>query len=424
MIAFYRPSAGVCAAAIGSLYGNIDYSREIGYGSALPMHLIHENEPVYLFGISFNRQEMEYLCSKCPVTFIDHRQENIDFVNSLNMFNITMICNPDEPMSVQTWKHFCPHKEVPKAVELFGNYMMWRLNPEVLSFHYGCVMLDMETSDIWKALILNTDNIVEKTIERGSLYLQYIDILNTEVANDLIYPTTMDGVPILAANIRMSDSLFFTKVNTEGYELAAQYHWVWETQSFRINLTRLNKSVGYSAAVMAKKYGGNGTEGAAGIVIKDIKPPFRQMAIRDDEPFHQIWKYTKSEELLTRVPRAVVQMAEQQKRKNGWAQYTTTINGQPVSCLNYPTLDWVINPKHTSISDYQISWVWESGGRYRLMVLPLTPSFNVSKLGLGDPTVITENGIHIYHKGVLPNGILVPESTVQTVTIEPVLLEY
>lgn len=398
MIVFYRPGSGEPAAAVVRMYGDA-YIQSIGYNAPLPDHVIG-NETVYLFGVRFTEQELVAIADQATdIVFIDHRDDNNKFIESIRQkhqhFNskIKTITDENTPMSIQVWKHFFPREEVPRAIQYFGQYMVWDLSDQcVIYFNYGLVTLQRDQLETWLSLIRNENQMVDKILHRGKEFYSYYDALHQIYASFLVYKTTINKVPVLAANTRIVNSMMFDYVDKDKAKLGVLYAWQPKQKIYSVSLYRLHDD-DTNAAEIANNYFGGGSSFAAGFRWESL--PFHQR--RQHKDLLQGVNLAKAEKTVQDSIQGSGNLSEEtplqrlisdNNQRQSYQQYEAVINGSPVIAANLPHLSWKINRRIIKAADIKVSWFWNAReGSYGLLVKDLnlqqTNSEDVAKrLGL------------------------------------------
>lgn len=386
MIVIYRPRSGEPAAAIANIAG-ITFCHQANYNSSLPENLLI-NTRIYLFGVTYTEHELDWMAEAVEdIYFFDHRDKNIQFMESARKNNskldrkLTIFGDQDIPMTIQVWNHFFPDNEkIPDAVYYFGKYMVWDLEDiSVLHFHYGLSLLPVDQIDTWKTLIRNENNIIATTLKRGRMFHKYYDAINQIYADELVYDTEFDGIPVVAANTRTAvNSLMFDYTKHDVAIFGLLYQWDNKNEVYIVSIYKLNGSE-YAASDLAAAYGGGGSSQAAGFRCKEL--PFKQMkrsnnVIKDvdlkgsNKIVDDVMQQEKCDE------ESMLHMEIHKKnQKHSYAQYESTIYNHPVVMANLPHLAWSVDTRCVKTADIKVSWYWSGKhGQYVMMFKDLTES--------------------------------------------------
>jgi oligoribonuclease NrnB/cAMP/cGMP phosphodiesterase (DHH superfamily) len=173
-----------------------------------------------------------------------------------------------------TYEYLHPGEdEIPYVVELVSDYDTWNhQNPEVLWFQRGMLLretdpVNPEAMRLWDDLLsISQDHyMLEQILGEGEIVQQYIKQHNKTSAKTLVFPTTLHGHTVLAANMPFSGSHIF-----EGYEepeIMSSFYYLPSGQ-WRVSLYSNNEAV--HCGEIARYFGGGGGRGAAGFVTETL----------------------------------------------------------------------------------------------------------------------------------------------------------
>jgi oligoribonuclease NrnB/cAMP/cGMP phosphodiesterase (DHH superfamily) len=261
---------GKCAAAIvGKFYFGakmkfveMDYAKKINF-----KYIVLDSEPVIIVDFSFKPDAMDELLRVTKnVVWIDHHATARDYpyqhLDGLRNFQDKAMAGCE-----LTWNYFFPYAQMPRSVQLIGDYDKWALKfqPECFQFYEGMKLVENEPlSFIWNEL-LDTSYYkkVSEIIESGKTAIQYRDSYCAGLCKAYGYETEIDGNKAYACNQFMFGSGGFVEKFQE-YPLCLAY--IHDGKKFTVSLY----STKIDVSVIAKNHGGGGHKGAAGFVCESL----------------------------------------------------------------------------------------------------------------------------------------------------------
>ncbi len=391
-ICLYRYGSGMCAATIAVNHG-CAYAKPVQYESTLPLLHIQPGEIVYLFNVTSAPYDLEELSKLAKeVHFFDHR---LDLLEEMQRFGHGIIVHGDgtKSMTEEVWDYFCPGQPIPLSAKLQGQYIMWDLvDPQVLNFFYGSKTLQLSKEQTWVDLLNNTSGCVDRVLVTGEGICKYFTKRDQIIAKDLVYKTTIDGLPALVANTRICNSLMFDQVKNVrdvADNLAILYQWDPKHHVFNFTLSKLktkNDDSRFSVGELARKYNGGGSVDVGGFRCERNKFPFNIHGTPEDGTMQysdDLYQALNDEFLRVDGHPGIRNVLQNILETESIGQSETRIGTVPIVACNLPHLAWQVNRWHTNYSGVKLSWVWEpwmmlcgncnttnQAGAYRLMIEP------------------------------------------------------
>lgn len=355
-------------------------------GASISNLSLRPGEPVYILDFTYPLEEMRYLCANHPVTYINHHsQPTKELLDAGLQFEGSW--NDDEAACVQTWRYFYPDQDVPNAIAWIGDLDAWNLKfKESIPFSYGMRMLGLKpfpTNDkLWKALLTSDTELLLNILDRGQLIMNYTDVLYRAYANDLAYPTEVDGHKFMAMNVRGIISLGFKFCDLKDCEGVLAYRWINDAQAYRASLfsigTRSEQQGSLDMATMAQKFGGNGHPGAAG--FSAIELPFKQNGIPGKEPTYED-PYAAVYKKIDENPGLEAYVMSCSRATAFGAAFITFFEDLPCVGINTPETDnRALNVLNTINYKIGIYFVWTNCGKYRIILKSLCEGVDIAKI--------------------------------------------
>lgn len=243
-------------------YIEVDYKDEIDVGA------IGKDELIYVVDFSFKPHVMEEVLKKTKlVVWIDHHKTAFEYQYPRRLSGLR---DKDYAACELVWKFLFPDKELPRAVELIGDYDKWalRLKPECFQFYEGMKLEDTSpASAIWNWVIKSTDLVGEITA-KGKDCITYRDNYCGDMRNSNGYRTKFERWNCYALNVYGFGSPGFGDVCMGTYDACIAYIHDGEQYTVSMYSTKIDVSE------ICKKHGGGGHKGAAGFVCEEL--PFKK----------------------------------------------------------------------------------------------------------------------------------------------------
>jgi uncharacterized protein len=280
---------GICSMEIArrALGDSVTY---LGYDYGQLVPDLTPYDIVYLIDVSFPIDAMKQYASK--IRLIDH---HVSLVKALDAENIvlqdryTMV----GPSACRlAWQYFFGSRtsdldaylncrvEEPYAVQLLGLFDVWqRDNPDVDRFQLGL----QSVKDIdWEMLLRSVkltkcyDGMtggpdaafyVDGVIERGKIIQDYTSVVNAQISQTRGFDVRFEGLLFRALNIARSNSLTFSAAIRPEHDGCLSYFW--DGAKWKVSLYSV-PGKDHDMSLIAKKFGGGGHYGAAGMVLQNL----------------------------------------------------------------------------------------------------------------------------------------------------------
>lgn len=256
---------GKCAAAIVGKFTpeNVEYF-ETDYKDPLPENL--EGKKVIIVDFSYKPDMMQRLLERVQtVIWIDHHETAKEYPYQM-LPGLRNFDHPGYSGCELTWKYFS-NNQMPKAVELIGDYDKWALVlPDSKAFYEGMKLeKNGPTEVIWTELLDPAYyQRCNQIIINGRTAQTYRDNYCNGLCKSFGYETEIDGHRAYACNQYMFGSPGFGHRFSQ-YPICIAY--IHDGNRFTVSLYSESVHVGE----IAKKYGGGGHKGAAGFTT-DLLP--------------------------------------------------------------------------------------------------------------------------------------------------------
>jgi oligoribonuclease NrnB/cAMP/cGMP phosphodiesterase (DHH superfamily) len=177
---------------------------------------------------------------------------------------------------ILTWKYLFPNELLPSAINLLGRYDVWDIDEPVLNFQYGMRINDtwpITQSSFWTKIIENHYDIVQKTINNGTIIRPYEERQYEIYVKSQAFEITIEGLKAIVVNRRLISSIFFKSIwDHSKYDLMISFgikkNCTWD-MSFYTDKPNIDVSK------IAQKYGGGGHVQAAGVNgLKELPSEF------------------------------------------------------------------------------------------------------------------------------------------------------
>lgn len=268
---------GKCAAAIVFHHykGEVEL-HGMDYGDPIPWDRL-EGREVIMVDFSFQPfDEMRKLKNiTTKLTWLDHHKSAMSDAVSFHFE-----CHGYKPENLEfagcelAWKHFHNTDKIPVGVWWLGRYDIWKHEDreDILSFQSG--MKSYETgpiADVWPMVFQSEPEFLNDTCHRGKIIQASMNNSNADLAQKLCFPTTMDGLRLIAVNRGPTGSPFFKTVwDRDKYDAMCAFHLRPDGQ-WSISLYSDKEEV--DCSVVCKARGGGGHKGAAGFQTREL--PFK-----------------------------------------------------------------------------------------------------------------------------------------------------
>jgi oligoribonuclease NrnB/cAMP/cGMP phosphodiesterase (DHH superfamily) len=285
---------GRCAAAIVGI-AILDVTKtdfvEIDYKSVPDLSVVRYGEEVFIVDFSFRPDDMDRLLEKTKnVIWIDHHATASKYPYVGKIAGLLDFTEKGYSGCELTWKFMFPDKEMPKAVELIGDYDSWRLkkSPDCFNFYEGMKLEDNgPRAPVWSWLffrnaITSFGYSFEKISSNGKACIKYRDAYCKEMRQSFGYETEITGVGDFGENACghtiKAYALNVYRFGSQAYgDLVDKYPiviaYVYDGENYTVSMysTRNNIHCGEICKAIG---GGGGHKGAAGFICKEL--PFRK----------------------------------------------------------------------------------------------------------------------------------------------------
>ena len=268
----HNDADGRCGAAIANraIFGEKEFI-EIDYKDKVDLTKIRADENILIIDFSFKPEIMNpLLIITQNVTWLDHHKtafeyrydfpDQLDGIRDINYSGCEL-----------AWKYFFPTLQIPKAVELIGDYDKWalKLQPECFDFYEGLKLEDTQpTSSLWDELLNQESSKYFEIITQGKSAIKYRDNYCAKIRYEFGYEVQWEEHKAFATNIYQFGSKGFGEKMQE-YEFCISY--IHDGKRFTVSLYSIR---GIDVSEICKKYGGGGHSGAAGFVCNEL--PFKK----------------------------------------------------------------------------------------------------------------------------------------------------
>lgn len=270
MYAFYHSGDfdGKCSGAIIKLKYPDCFLYGINYGEEFPWPIIKQDDTVFMVDFSLPKDDMIKLDTMCDFKWIDH---HINAIQEMENLIADSFLNNDYAACQLTWMYLFYNKNIPKVVNLLGDYDIWNhKDPDVLPFQMGLKLKDMDPSidmDIWKKLFFPGFFFpyYKKFIKIGKHILKYQETENKQMIRNA-HEVEFEGYKCIALNTMNSNSSIFNSLDNVYYIKILYYNdgkkWTYSLYS--------DEESDINVGEIAKKYDGGGHFHAAGFILNKL----------------------------------------------------------------------------------------------------------------------------------------------------------
>jgi oligoribonuclease NrnB/cAMP/cGMP phosphodiesterase (DHH superfamily) len=241
---------------------------EMGYKDPLDLSRVERNETVVIVDFSFKPPEFSALQKHTfNIIWCDHHKTAKEYPYALgDIAGLRDFSDKGLSGCEVTWRFVFPHKPIPGALRLLGDYDAWRMEdkPRCLEFYEGLKLRDTSPrSVIWVALLQDPCPLIGQIVSEGQAAMMYRDTYCASIRKSFGYETLIDGHMAFAVNV--------FGFGSQGYgELFVKYPvcvaYIFDGKRFSVSLYSESVDVGE----ICKKFGGGGHRGAAGFVCEKL----------------------------------------------------------------------------------------------------------------------------------------------------------
>lgn len=230
------------------------------------------HETVYMVDVSIYPMRLMFeLAARCKLIWIDHH------ITAMKAY-AELVHGPDKLEYIKgyraskkggacilTFEHLHPRLNVPRAVNLVGQYDVWNLeNPATVHFSYGALMheTDPRTEEglsFWKRVMFDEEFLFEVLI-KGEHLQKYENNKNASFIAENAFEVEFEGLKCLATTAMNVNSMLFNSMWGNG-EYDAYIVFGFLKDKWKVSLYRAKDDIDVSP--IAQKYKGGGHAGAA-----------------------------------------------------------------------------------------------------------------------------------------------------------------
>jgi oligoribonuclease NrnB/cAMP/cGMP phosphodiesterase (DHH superfamily) len=275
-IFFHGDMDGKCAGAIVYNYfkdkpeGKIIECMLINYNMDFPFDTIIKDEIVYIVDFSLQKKgDFEKLLKITPlVTWIDHHKTAIE-KHAAIAHRLKGVRDISKAGGVLTWEFFYPAIQVPKIVELLGDYDTWTFKyGEITNYLQNGIRLNNTdpTDDNWRSWLgTKSQECADDICREGKICLLYRNNYYGGLVKSWAFPVEFEGYKCIACNAGSVSSQLFDSVE-EDYDIMMPF--VFDGKQWTVSLYTKKKDIDVSD--IAKKYGGGGHKQASGFQCEKL----------------------------------------------------------------------------------------------------------------------------------------------------------
>lgn len=267
---------GRCSAAIVRYaLGNDIKFYEVNYSSELPLNLIKKNEDIIIVDFSLSDDDMKKIEEVTSnITWIDHHKSAERYYYQ-HLKGLRNFKDKAKAACELCWEFYFPDSEIPRAIELLGDYDKFALkfDPDCFEFHEGMKLKDTSPeSDMWSEFFsCYASDKINETCMIGKYCIKYRDIYYQEMMEKVGYESSYKGKNLYVANLQgFGSPPFGDKIDK--YDIIVSY--IMNGKSTSVSLYSKKSDVDVSE--IAKSFGGGGHKGAAGFECDTL--PFKPIS--------------------------------------------------------------------------------------------------------------------------------------------------
>jgi len=249
------------------------------YKDPIPWGLINKETLVWMLDFSFPLNDMLRLNKSHILTWVDHHEPIMKAVEAsgqeipgLRRVGTAACCLLWEYLNPQDVKD--PPTLPPRPLWLLGEYDVGRfdVDRDVMPAQFGArVLLDDPKDPLWdKALFTGPLETTMTLVDAGETVLRYEKQQAAKLVADSAFEVQLNGYPVLACNNwKASNLMFESRFNPTRHAFVLSFQCL-SDKRWKISM-RAPKDSQIHLGELAKKYGGSGHAGAAGMVV-DVLP--------------------------------------------------------------------------------------------------------------------------------------------------------
>ena len=246
----------------------------INYNIDFPFDVIEPGEEVIIVDFSLQKAgDFERLLEITRnVIWIDHHKSAIEKHAHLDN-QIAGIRRDGIAACELTWKYFFPNREVPRVVQLLGDYDVWKFayGSDTRHLQSGIRLLDNDPwLPSWAEWFRDGDAAVSWMIDKGIIANQYRDNYYAGLIRSWSFQSEFEGYSAVCCNAgSVSSDLFDTAAESD-----LMMPFVFDGRQWTVSIYTRDPDIDCSK--LAAKYGGGGHRQAAGFQCKEL--PFKLSA--------------------------------------------------------------------------------------------------------------------------------------------------
>jgi hypothetical protein len=244
----------------------------VGYSKPFPVeHITSSDDRVIIVDYSFsNAEELEAILAKTrDIIWIDHHVTSVnlkipkydgDIPGSMSLIPGIRV-NKTPAACLLCWQYFFPQEKVPLAILLVSDYDTWAFSYGEITrlFNKGLSCQADPSNSIWKDLFgpIGDFTALPRIVEQGGIILRHEDYVNQKILENASFETIFHGHSAIVINSMWGNKDIFKG----GPEKDVYIKMYFDGKFWNVTL--------YSSKVnceeLAKKYGGGGHVGSAGM---------------------------------------------------------------------------------------------------------------------------------------------------------------
>lgn len=343
------------------------------------MEHVSPGDTIFVADFSFPLEVMQDLDKRFNLIWIDHHK-NVYESYAAAGFNPQGIRDSNVAACVSTWKYcYGDTRPVPESVIKISRWDIWQLNKDVIGFHYALDMLDLRpypsNMKTWEKLLADDKILMDNLDVKGQEIRDFVETLDTAQMMDTAYPCVVDGKSAVVTNGKSGCSLIFASYK-KPTDVQICYGWSSTLNAWKYTVYQVNKAIPVDA--IARKFGGNGHEGAAGWTGSLITVPLGsvegQMRTYTDI-FKPIFDYCEVSQLARMYLKNEFRGAFMSRGFiTNWKGHTCFAINYNISCAE------IFAEGDVRDATLGITFTWTSCGEYRIMVRPLKRGVSLDAL--------------------------------------------
>jgi len=269
----HNDADGYCSGAIVKYFEKDVTTVSMNYGYDIPWKKIKEAKKVYM--VDFGLQPFSEMIKLSEMKgdnliWIDHHKTSIeDMEKSGRSFKGLQIIG--QAGCELTWQYFTEDR-MPLIVRLIGRYDVWDLeySPFLFDLQAGLKYVDVDADDdeFWQRHFRSNQE-TDELIKKGEICNKYQQNLYNSYVNSHSFSMSWEGYNFLVCNaLNVNSKLFDIKFDKTKYDAVMAFGYT----NKKWSISMYTDKSGIDVGSLAKKYGGGGHTGAAGMQCPDGLP--------------------------------------------------------------------------------------------------------------------------------------------------------